>query len=47
MGDYIAGGIVILIIGLAIYKMYRDKKAGKHCTGCSGCPSESQCGSKH
>lgn len=26
MGDFIAGGIVILLVGLALYKMYRDKK---------------------
>lgn len=46
MGDIIASGIVILLIGLAIYKMYKDKKQGKHCSGCSGCPSESSCESK-
>lgn len=45
MGNIITGGIIILLIGLASYKLYKDKKAGKHCTGCSSCPSQSTCGS--
>jgi hypothetical protein len=47
MGNIIAGGMIVLLLGLAIYKMYKDKKAGKHCSGCSGCPSQCDCESKH
>ncbi|QUH30092.1 FeoB-associated Cys-rich membrane protein [Vallitalea guaymasensis] len=46
MGNFIAGGIIILLVGLAIYKMYKDKKAGKKCSGCSSCPAQSNCESK-
>lgn len=36
MGNIIVGGIVLAIIGAAAYSLYRDKKAGKGCSGCSG-----------
>ncbi len=41
MGDFIAIGIVVLILGIAIVKIYRDKKnnvcgCGKSCGGCPG-----------
>lgn len=47
MGNIIAGGIIVLLIGLASYKIYRDKKMGKACSGCSSCPTADSCGSKH
>ncbi|MCT4688556.1 FeoB-associated Cys-rich membrane protein [Vallitalea sp.] len=46
MGNFIAGCIIILLVGLAIYKMYKDKKAGKKCSGCSSCPTQCDCESK-
>ncbi len=46
MGNIIAIGVVAIVVGLAIYKMYKDKKQGKHCSGCSACPSQSDCESK-
>ncbi len=46
MGNLIVGGIVVLIVGLDIYYLYKQKKSGKslqcgmkcdHCGGgCSG-----------
>lgn len=46
MGNVIAALIIILLVGLAIYKMYKDKKAGKKCSGCNSCPYHSDCDSK-
>ncbi|GKX30385.1 hypothetical protein SH1V18_28650 [Vallitalea longa] len=46
MGNFIAAFIIILLVGLAIYKMYKDKKAGKKCSGCSNCPAQYNCQSK-
>ena len=40
MGTVIAGGIVLLIVGLIVRSMVKDKKAGKsiQCGGdCKGC----------
>ncbi len=44
--DYILIAVVLLIIGLASYAIYRSKKSGKKCIGCpdsGSCPS-SKCG---
>jgi len=39
MGTVIVGAIVACIIGLAVFKVYKDRKKGKGCTqGCDGCP---------
>ena len=38
MGDMIIGGIIMIVLGLAVFKMYRDKKNHKSCcSSCSGC----------
>lgn len=40
--DYLLIGVLLLIVGLAAYAVYRSKKSGKRCIGCpdSGtCPS--------
>ena len=37
MGTYIVGAIVLGIVGLAIRKIYQDKKAGKGCGSCESC----------
>ena len=46
MGDVIVIAALILIIGLIVRGMIRDKKAGKcsGCSGCTGCPSRGCCG---
>lgn len=39
MNDMIVGGVLLVIIGLAVRYIYRSKKAGVKCIGCpaSGC----------
>lgn len=46
MGDMIVIAALVLIIGLIVRGMIRDKKAGKcsGCSGCTGCPSWGCCG---
>lgn len=46
MGDMIVIAALVLIIGLIVRGMIRDKKAGKcsGCSGCTGCPSRGCCG---
>jgi len=39
--DYIVIAVVAVIIGLAVYKIVRDKKRG---VKCSGCGSSCECG---
>lgn len=42
-GTLIAGGIVLLLVGLVVWKMVKDKKSGKSiqcggdCSKCKGC----------
>jgi len=35
--DLIVVGIMALIVSLAVFKIVRDKKSGRKCTGCDGC----------
>ena len=46
MGDMIVIAALVLIIGLIVRGMIRDKKAGRcsGCSGCTGCPSRGCCG---
>ena len=42
MGTVIVGGVLAVIVGLLIWKMIKDKKAGKsscggYCAHCRGC----------
>ena len=40
--DFIVIGVIVLILGLAIFAIYRSKKSGKKCIGCpdsGSCPS--------
>ena len=38
MGTLIVGAIVLCVIGLAAYKVYKDRKNGKGCGhGCESC----------
>lgn len=43
MIDYIVGGIVVLIIGLAVRFIYKEKKSGRKCIGCPSSGSCSKC----
>ena len=45
-GDILVIAVLLLIIGLIVRSMIRDKKKGKccGCSGCSGCPSRGACG---
>ncbi len=37
LGSILVGLLLLIIVGLAIYKLYRDEKSGKgSCSGCSG-----------
>lgn len=36
MGTVVVGGLVFAAVAYACYSLYRDKKNGKHCGGCSG-----------
>lgn len=43
MGTLIIGIIVFVIIGFAVYKVYKDSKSGKcdgGCDCCNGCHSD-------
>ncbi len=40
--DYLILAVVALVLGLAVYAVYRSKKSGKKCIGCpdsGSCPS--------
>jgi len=44
-GDILVLGVLAAVVGLIIFKMVRDKKAGKsHCgCGCEGCANRPYC----
>ncbi len=49
MGNIIVIGIILVIIGLASYKVYLDKKNNVKCSGCphsKSCGTKDSCGSK-
>ena len=48
-GDVLVLAVLGLIIGAVIGKMYRDKKAGKHCScgSCQGCSMGCSCASQN
>lgn len=39
MTNIIAGLVIVLIVGLAAFYVYREKKSGKKCIGCPECNS--------
>lgn len=43
MIDFVVGAIIVLIVGLALAYIVREKKKGK----CIGCPVEGGCASCH
>lgn len=46
LGSCLVGGVLLLLVGFVIFKMYRDKKAGKSiiCGGdCSSCGGSCHC----
>ena len=45
-GNLIAGSIVVALISLAVFSIYKNRKQGK-CCGCdSSCPHSSECKKK-
>ncbi len=44
MGDFIVIAVLLVIIGLIVYRMVKNKKAGKKCScGCSECAFKDGC----
>ena len=45
LGSFAVLAIVILIIGLVVFKLIRDKKRGKRSCGCGcgSCPMKNEC----
>jgi hypothetical protein len=44
MGTWIVGAVVVYIVGLAAYKVYKDYQSGKGCGhGCEGCRTSGSC----
>ena len=41
-GNLIAGGVVLMMVSLAIFSIYKNRKHGK----CCGCPHASECRKK-
>ncbi len=46
MGDMIVISVLVLIVGAILYKMIRDKKAGKSACGCDCSKCGKSCSSK-
>ena len=42
MTDYIIIGVILVIVGLAGWYIYKTKKSGQKCVGC---PHSKECGS--
>ncbi|SDB58571.1 FeoB-associated Cys-rich membrane protein [Butyrivibrio sp. INlla16] len=34
MSNFIAGAVIVLLVGLAAGYIYKEKKKGTHCIGC-------------
>lgn len=50
MSDIIIAGIVILIVGLALLYIYKEKKQGVQCVGCphaKACAQRKKCNCNH
>ena len=43
LGDILVLGVLVLVIGLVVRSMIRDKKRGKCCGSCSGCSACHSC----
>ncbi|MBO5488852.1 MAG: FeoB-associated Cys-rich membrane protein [Eubacterium sp.] len=46
MENFIVGGILVILVGIAIYAMWKAKKKGAHCIGCpsaGSCPAKCSC----
>ena len=48
MGDFIAAGVLVLIVAFCIRSLLKDRRAGKHSCGgnCGACASSCMCHSK-
>ncbi|MBR5295696.1 MAG: FeoB-associated Cys-rich membrane protein [Clostridia bacterium] len=48
MGDLIVIAVLLLIIGLIIFRMVKNRKAGKKCScGCGECAFKDSCHSQN
>lgn len=47
MGDLIVVGILVILVGAAVFYLWKEKKKGTRCIGCpsAGCCSGKMCGS--
>ncbi|MDC7233723.1 MAG: FeoB-associated Cys-rich membrane protein [Spirochaetales bacterium] len=43
--DLVVLAVITAVVGLAVFKMVRDKKKGASGCSCSGCPVAGQCDS--
>ena len=45
IGSIVVGAVLLLLVGVLIYGMRKDKKAGKSstCSSCAGCPMSGKC----
>jgi hypothetical protein len=45
LGNIIVSAILVVVVGLVVFKMIKDKKSGKSsCScGCAGCPMSGKC----
>ena len=48
-GDIVVIAVLVLVVGLVVWGMVRDKKAGKSCGcgSCKGCSMAGSCGSQN
>ncbi len=43
-GDLLVGGLIVLLLALAVATIVRDRRNGGGCCGCSGCNACKSCG---
>ncbi len=43
IADIVVSLLLLATLSLAVGKIIRDKRAGKACSGCSGCPVKGSC----
>jgi hypothetical protein len=44
--DWVVGGILAILVMLVVHHIYKRKKSGASCSGCSNCPYSQQCNAK-
>lgn len=46
MGNILVIALILAAVWGAVSVMHKDRKAGKHCAGCSGCGGSCSCHDK-